>query len=72
MIVELLPYMAFAFFSYFMGLAIYRAYLSPLSKVPGSKLAAMSQCYEMYYDLIQPARFPWHIKKLHEIYGMLL
>lgn len=49
--------------------AIYRVYLSPLSKIPGPKLAAMTPGYEMYYDLIQKARFPWQIKVLHESYG---
>jgi hypothetical protein len=48
---------------------IYRLYLSPLSKVPGPKLAAITQGYEMYYDLIEKARFPWHIEALHKVYG---
>lgn len=49
--------------------ATYRLYLSPLSKIPGPKLAAVTQGYEMYYDLIQPARFPWQISALHKVYG---
>jgi hypothetical protein len=54
---------------YAAGLAVYRAYLGPLLKVPGPKLAAITQCYEMYFDLIQKARFPWHIRELHDKYG---
>lgn len=49
--------------------AMFRAYLGPLSKIPGPKLAAFTQGYEMYYDLLQNARFPWQIKALHDAYG---
>ncbi|KAF1949520.1 putative cytochrome P450 [Byssothecium circinans] len=57
---------------YILALAIYRAFLSPLAKVPGPKLAAMTQGYEMYYDLIEKARFPWQIQKLHDAYGPIV
>lgn len=49
---------------------VYRAFLHPLAGVPGPKLAAVTQCYEMYFDLIQKARMPWQLQKLHDIYGM--
>ena len=48
---------------------VYRAFLNPLSKIPGPKLATITQGYEMYFDLVQKARFPWHLRKLHEQYG---
>lgn len=48
---------------------VYRLYLSPLSSVPGPKLAALTGAYEMYYDLIEQARFPWKIEELHKRYG---
>jgi hypothetical protein len=47
----------------------YRLLLHPLRSVPGPKLAAITRGYEMYFDLIQPARFPWQLRKLHEEYG---
>jgi len=68
---QFIGYAVFAFVIYALTLVMYRAYFSPLSKIPGPKLASMTQCYEMYYDLIQAARFPWQIKKLHELYGMV-
>jgi len=71
MVLQLISYVVFPFVIYALIQAIYRAYFSPLSKIPGPKLAAMTQCYEMYYDLIQAARFPWQIKRLHELYGMV-
>lgn len=47
----------------------YRLYLSPLSNIPGPKLAALTLWYEAYFDLIQKSRFPWRIKKMHKLYG---
>lgn len=49
---------------------IYRLYLSPLAAIPGPKIAALSGMYEMYFDLIEKARFPWKIEYLHERYGL--
>ena len=48
---------------------LYRLYISPLATIPGPKLAALTVCYEMYYDLVERARFPWKIEELHYIYG---
>ena len=36
---------------------------------PGPKLAAVSNSYEFYYDVIQEGRFTFHIQELHEKYG---
>jgi hypothetical protein len=62
-------YAAIAALFYVFSVVIYRAFLSPLAKFPGPKLAASTQAYEMYFDLMQKARFPWQIAKLHETYG---
>ena len=53
----------------FLCLAFYRLFLSPLARVPGPKVAAFTGWYEIYHDLVRPARFPWQIKALHEKYG---
>jgi hypothetical protein len=55
--------------SYLLTVVIYRTLLSPLTKIPGPKLAVMTQGYEMYYNLIKKARFPWQLQKLHDVYG---
>ena len=47
-----------------------RILLSPLRKIPGPKLAALTSWYEFYFDVIQPGRFVWKIKDLHKEYGL--
>lgn len=49
---------------------ISRVFLSPLRKIPGPKLAALTSYYEFYFDAIQPGRFVWKIKDLHKEYGL--
>lgn len=70
MLVQGFAFLVVAFICVGIVVVVYRAYLHPLAKVPGPKLAAVTQCYEMYFDLIQKARMPWQIQKLHEIYGV--
>jgi hypothetical protein len=50
-------------------LVVSRLVLSPVAKFPGPKLAALTFWYEFYYDVIQPGRYTWKIKELHEQYG---
>lgn len=52
--------------------AAYRVYLSPLAKVPGPKLAALTHLYEFYYDAIHLGKYAFKIDDLHQQYGMLL
>lgn len=50
--------------------AIYRLFLSPLAKVPGPRLAALTEWYEFYYEVIKRGRYTWKIAELHEKYGI--
>lgn len=58
---------------YGVGLVVYRLYRSPLAAFPGPRLAAATQYYEAYYDLVSGGggNFTRQIKKMHEAYGML-
>ena len=57
---------------YVIFVLLHRLVLSPLANIPGPKLAAVTGFYEMYYDLVQKARFPWKIVELHRKYGRSL
>ena len=50
--------------------ATHRLYLSPLSSIPGPRVAALTFCYEIYFNIVKPGMFVWEIQRLHEIYGM--
>jgi len=58
-------------FVYFVGLAIYRLYMSPLAKFPGPKLAALTQWVEAYYEILhgEGGQFMWKYREWHEQYG---
>lgn len=49
---------------------IYRLYLSPLSKIPGPKLAAATLWYEFYYDVVRKGKLTFKLRELHRRYGM--
>lgn len=57
---------------YLIAIGIYRLYLSPLAKFPGPKLAALTQWYEIYFDVLKGGggKFTFEIKRMHEKYGM--
>lgn len=61
-----------AFFLYLLSLAIRRLVLSPLAKFPGPRLAALSNWYEFYYDVILQGKFTSHIQHLHKKYGPIV
>lgn len=56
--------------AYLLALAFHRLYLDPLAKFPGPKLAALSRWYEFYYDVVLRGQFTFHVKELHQRYGM--
>ncbi|KAI1259841.1 cytochrome P450 [Xylariaceae sp. FL1019] len=57
---------------YIIAIAIYRLFLSPLSKIPGPKLAALTYLYEFYWDGWQPGQLLFKTKELHEKYGPIV
>ncbi|KIK57228.1 hypothetical protein GYMLUDRAFT_247190 [Collybiopsis luxurians FD-317 M1] len=55
--------------SYVGGLVIYRAFFHPLCKYPGPILAALTEGYEAYYNIVKEGSFLNEIERLHEVYG---
>ncbi|MCJ1353396.1 MAG: hypothetical protein MMC33_003382 [Icmadophila ericetorum] len=55
--------------SYFISVAIYRLYLSPIAKFPGPRLAAVTYLYEIYYDAVKRGKYTFKIRDLHAIYA---
>ncbi|KFY05415.1 hypothetical protein O988_00004 [Pseudogymnoascus sp. VKM F-3808] len=51
---------------------IYRLFLSPLSKFPGPKIAALTSWYELYYDLILGGKYTFKLIELHKQYGPII
>lgn len=49
--------------------AVYRLYLSPLAKIPGPKIAALTLWYETYHDVWRRGQYVYKIKEMHEKYG---
>jgi hypothetical protein len=58
------------FAGYLSYLVVARLLLSPLARFPGPKLAALSNWYEFYYDVLQQGQFTAHIQTLHNRYGV--
>jgi hypothetical protein len=50
-------------------LAVRRLVLSPLSRFPGPKLAALTGWYITYYEAFKDGALVAHLEKLHEVYG---
>lgn len=52
--------------------AVQRLYLSPISHIPGPRLAALTQYYEFYYDIILGGKYTFKILEMHKKYGSVV
>ena len=51
---------------------IYRLYLSPIAKIPGPKLAALTWWYEFNHDVVNYGKYVFKIADLHKKYGPII
>ncbi|KAH7320881.1 cytochrome P450 [Stachybotrys elegans] len=58
-----------ALIGYLVCTAVYRLYLSPLSKIPGPKLAALTTWYNAYYDVVLGGQYMFAVRDMHRKYG---
>ncbi|KAI9930243.1 hypothetical protein ASPWEDRAFT_733106 [Aspergillus wentii DTO 134E9] len=68
-IIDYLLYAIALSICYTTSLILYRLFFSPLAKFPGPKLAAATQLYEIYYDIIKHGQFMYEIERMHHQYG---
>ncbi|MCJ1384873.1 hypothetical protein MMC17_007991 [Xylographa soralifera] len=57
---------------YVISVAVHRLYFSPLAKLPGPKLVALTYGAELYYDILKRGRYTFEIFKMHEQYGPIV
>ncbi|KAK5998836.1 Cytochrome P450 monooxygenase astB [Cladobotryum mycophilum] len=57
---------------YAITLTVQRLWLSPISHIPGPKLAALTQYYEFYYDIILGGQYTFKILEMHKKYGPVI
>ena len=51
---------------------IYHLFFSPISNIPGPKLAAATWWYEYYHDVITYGKYFFKVKQMHEKYGPIV
>ncbi|MCJ1358190.1 MAG: hypothetical protein MMC33_008189 [Icmadophila ericetorum] len=56
----------------FIGAIVCRLYFHPLSKIPGPKLAALTEWYESYWDVVKRGQYTFEIGRMHERYGPIV
>ncbi|KUI73941.1 Trichodiene oxygenase [Cytospora mali] len=58
--------------AYLLQLTSRRLYFSPISHIPGPKLATVTWLYEFYYDVILGGQYTFKILDLHNKYGPII
>ncbi len=58
--------------SYSIVLVVRRLYFSPISHIPGPKLAAATFWYQFYYDVVLGGQYVWKVRELHEKFGPII
>ncbi|KAI9035564.1 cytochrome P450 [Aspergillus affinis] len=65
-------YLVGSFFIYGTAVVVYRLYLSPIAHFPGPRLAAATEWYEFYYQLVKDGQWGRKIMDIHDEYGPIV
>ena len=68
-LVELVSGLVGIWILYLVSLIVYRVYFHPLSHFPGPKLAAVTDLYEQYFDVVKRGVWIWEIERMHKVYS---
>ncbi|KAH7880890.1 uncharacterized protein C8R40DRAFT_1075660 [Lentinula edodes] len=61
-----------SFFSFYIGtLVLYRLLFHPLRTFPGPVIAALTDWYEGYFNIVKGGAFITELERLHKVYGKL-
>ncbi|KAF9072158.1 cytochrome P450 [Rhodocollybia butyracea] len=63
------PIFVYAALSYLFGTALYRRFFHPLHKYPGPMLAAITDWYEAYYNIVKGGGLVAELERLHKLHG---
>lgn len=71
---RVLPWLLVCPLVYALGVVAFRLFFHPLAKFPGSKLAASTKWYEMFYDVLKGpgGQFFHEVERMHNKYGTFL
>ncbi|KAL7803486.1 cytochrome P450 [Trichoderma aethiopicum] len=69
---QIVSLVAVALLVYGLCLGIYRLRFSPLSTIPGPKLAALTYWYESYYEIWQGGQYFRVVDQMHKQYGPIV
>lgn len=56
--------------AYIVWVAFYRLFLDPTAGFPGPKIAALTNMYEIYFDVVKRGKYIFKVDELHDKYGM--
>ena len=57
---------------YLTSTTIYHLYLSPISKIPGPKIAGATWWYEYYHDIVTYGKYVFKVMDMHKEYGPIV
>lgn len=61
-----------SFFSFYVGaVVLYRLLFHPLHTFPGPVIAALTDWYEGYFNIVKGGAFITELERLHKVYGKL-